>query len=107
MCDAGPQVSYGEHEGGAVAGQLGGRSVRVHLSIDADELPTEAAAVREVLELQHLDVSQREGAGSDVHDADVFVGVYGDRYGDIDPASASHGSKPTTSPPGHGPAWST
>jgi predicted ATPase len=58
---------------------VGGRAVRVHLSIDADELPREAAAVRAVLAAQHLVVMDR-----DMRAADLFVGVYGDRYGVID-----------------------
>lgn len=58
----------------------GGRSVRVHLSLDAAELPAEDAAVRAALAGLLLDLTP----GS-VRDADLFVGVYGDRYGDIDP----------------------
>ena len=57
------------------------RGVRVHLSIDHAELPAEAHAVREALAGLLLDLTP-----GDVHDSDLFVGVYGDRYGSIDAA---------------------
>lgn len=56
-----------------------GRRVRVHLSIDDAELPAEAAAVRRALTTLRVDPD-----ATDVQSADIFVGVYGDRYGEID-----------------------
>ncbi|MCA0331620.1 MAG: hypothetical protein LCI03_17200 [Actinobacteria bacterium] len=52
----------------------------MHLSLDDDELPQEAAAVRRALASLRV-----EPAPGDVGGSDLFVGVYGDRYGDIDP----------------------
>ncbi len=51
----------------------------MHLSIDDAELSTEAYAVREALTTLRADLS-----ATDVREADIFVGVYGDRYGAID-----------------------
>src|SRR3954447_4486222 len=50
--------------------------------MDAAELIEEDAAVRAALETQRLDVRTDRAEGSD-----VFVGVYGDRYGAIDPGT--------------------
>ncbi len=55
------------------------RTVRVHLSIDDVELPREAQAVRAALAPLRADLDV-----PDVREADIFVGVYGDRYGEID-----------------------
>jgi predicted ATPase len=60
--------------------ETGGHRVRVHLSVDDAELPTEAEAVRRTLKGLYVDVAE-----GDVRDADLFIGVFGDRYGDIDP----------------------
>lgn len=58
----------------------GPRHVRVLVSIDGDELPEERGAVQSVLEALRMRVT--DGLHSDF---DVFVGVYGSRYGAIDP----------------------
>ncbi|HET7900714.1 MAG TPA: tetratricopeptide repeat protein [Candidatus Nanopelagicales bacterium] len=62
-----------------MAGATAVRTVRVHLSIDDVELAHEADAVRRALTTLRADLGV-----PDVRGADVFVGVYGDRYGDID-----------------------
>ncbi len=62
-----------------MAGTTAARTVRVHLSIDDVELPHEAHAVREALTTLRADLDV-----PDVRGADIFVGVYGDRYGEID-----------------------
>ncbi len=54
--------------------------MRVLVSIDGDELPEERGAVYSVLEALRMRVT--DGLHSDF---DVFVGVYGSRYGAIDP----------------------
>lgn len=56
----------------------GGRFVRVRLSLDEVELAEAAARLRATFARQHLDLV------ADVSSADVFVGVYGDRYGAMD-----------------------
>ena len=63
-----------------VGARAGGRFVRVHLCLDESELAAEAQAVRRSLESMRVEVD------ADDPDADVFVGVYGDRYGELDPA---------------------
>lgn len=60
-------------------GQRAGRFVRVLLSLDDDELPAAGSALRAAFERLRLQVVH------DVASADLFVGVYGDRYGEIDP----------------------
>ena len=62
---------------------MGRRRVRVHLCIDAAELPDEAAAATAALAAMRLDVDTDDAESAS--GADVFVGVYGDRYGPIDP----------------------
>ncbi|HET8969706.1 MAG TPA: hypothetical protein VFN19_01500, partial [Candidatus Nanopelagicales bacterium] len=59
-------------------GEIAGRFVRVRLSVDEGELPEAAAALRAGFTELHLDLVE------DVPSADVFVGVYGDRYGEIE-----------------------
>jgi predicted ATPase len=54
--------------------------VRVLLSLDSDELPDAEASVCAALGDLRVDVRRDRQEGSD-----VFVGVYGDRYGGIDP----------------------
>lgn len=61
-------------------GMVEGARLRVHLSLVPEELGQEAAAVRQALHRLRLDVSP-----GDVRSADLFVGVYGDRYGPLDP----------------------
>ena len=58
---------------------MGRRRVRVHLCIDAAELPDEAAAATAALAAMRLDVDTDDAESAS--GADVFVGVYGDRYG--------------------------
>ncbi len=60
-------------------GQRAGRYVRVLLSLDDDELPGAGAALRATFARLRMQVVE------DVEAADLFVGVYGDRYGAIDP----------------------
>ena len=62
-----------------MAGTTATRTVRVHLSIDDAELALEARAVRQALAPLRADLDV-----PDVRGADIFVGVYGDRYGEID-----------------------
>ncbi|MCU0264933.1 MAG: hypothetical protein MUC45_02300 [Actinomycetia bacterium] len=65
------------------AGPARAARLRVQVSLDPTDLPTELAAVRAALDALHVDVlpagAERPGP------ADVFVGVYGDSYGAIRP----------------------
>jgi predicted ATPase len=63
-----------------VAGVHSDRHVRVLLSIDADELPDAHAAAGGVLRALRMHVVDDEQAPFD-----IFIGVYGARYGEMDP----------------------
>ncbi len=60
-------------------GGQNGRFVRVRLSIEEDDLPEASAALRGSLAPLRVEFAD------DVRQADVFIGVYGNRYGTRDP----------------------